>query len=133
MLEYERKGYVSVWLGCFPNTSTCEEYLTETYNEDGDASSHFWSDLGVGWLDHDLQEAHYEESGPVPVEQFFRRGLSYLDSFREPLLEACRKRGIQSAGAVIFVFDLVYPEQQPFPSPYLKFVGAFAYGVEDRE
>jgi hypothetical protein len=129
-MDYERKGFVSAWLGIFPSATAFESYLRETYNDQGDVACPFWDDLGVKWLDHDFQDAHCESAGPIPAEQFLQLGFSYIESFREPLRIACERLGIASAGAGIFVYDLAYPESRPFPCPHLRFIGVFPYKLE---
>jgi hypothetical protein len=72
--------------------------------------------LGVTWLDYDFQDAHY--LGDVPVT---------LDSFRTDVLKCCDRLGIDRVNAGLFLYDYEYPSARPFPSPYLRFVGCFAY------
>ena len=91
----DRQGVVSVFLGTFPSREEFETYLEETYDEDRSeigATCPFWTDLGVDWLDHDFQDAHYEGDVPVTLDVFFADPFSYLDSFRTDLLEACARQ-----------------------------------------
>ena len=83
-------------------------------------------DLGIDWLDHDFYESHQEPNGPVALGRFLL-SISSLESFRGPLEEACVKQGVLSAESGIFVYDLAYPQERPFPCPYLRFIGAFPY------
>jgi hypothetical protein len=126
----DRQGVVSVFLGTFPSREEFETYLEETYDEDRSeigATCPFWTDLGVDWLDHDFQDAHYEGDVPVTLDVFFADPFSYLDSFRTDLLEACARQGIDKVNAGIFVYDYTHRNDRPFPSPHLRFVGSFTY------
>jgi hypothetical protein len=128
-MDYRRAGKVSVWLGIFPDPPTFRTYLTETYSVDGDATCPFWNDLGVKWLDHDFQETHCDPQ-VIPIGQFLQREFSYLESFRQSLMAACDRLRITSVNTAIFVYDLAYPEERPFPCPFLRFIGTFPYKVE---
>ena len=60
MTEHKsRQGVVSVFLGVVPNEEMFNDYLQETYQEN-DVTCPLWDDLGVSWLDHDFQDAHYQ-------------------------------------------------------------------------
>lgn len=47
---------VKVWAGTFSGENEAVEFARERYDEDGDAHSALWDDIGVGWLDHDFLE-----------------------------------------------------------------------------
>jgi hypothetical protein len=129
MTENERDGYVSVWLGTFADEVAFKTYLRETYDEGGNASCPLWSDLGVGWLDHDFLEAEYQAE-PLPIERLVD-DFSYMESFRGPLLAVCLRKGFAVANAAILVYDLVYTSQRPFPYAGLTYMGSFAYSTEN--
>jgi hypothetical protein len=122
---YEQEGFVSVWLGSLPDESSLEDYLRETYDEDGNSSCPFRSDLGVRWLDHDFMEAHFTPK-PVRVDQLLK-GFSYSESFCGSVLEARRCAGIEEANTAILLYDFAYSSDRPHPHPNLGFIGSFPY------
>jgi hypothetical protein len=126
----DKEGSVSVFLGVFPSRETFDEYLRETWNEEGlvnGTTCPLWNDLGVTWLDHDFQEAHYQGDTPVPLEVFLSNNFSYLDSFRCAVVEACNRLKIENVNSGLFLYDFTYPESRPFLMPQLRFVGTFTY------
>jgi hypothetical protein len=125
---------VSVWLGTFPDRRTHENYFRlDRGNHDSDdfPTCQFWGDLGIRWFDHDFEESSGYIGDPVPVADLLGRGWSYADSFRKPLLDACRAQGIESANIVVFLFEFDYPEEARYSSPYMKFVGVFPYDASE--
>jgi hypothetical protein len=131
MTEHTAKqGVVSVFLGVFPSSERFENYLRETRNEDkpGIATTcPFWDDLGVAWLDHDFQDAHYQSDDPVSVSEFLSKPFSYLDSFCSGVVHACSRLGIDKVNAGILLYNFEYPATRLFPSSSLRFIGCFPY------
>jgi hypothetical protein len=124
---------VSVWLGTFPDAATCENYFKEDRehrDNDDFPTCRFWKDLGIRWFDHDFQEGGYVGE-PMPVEELLSRDWSYLESFREPLLKACQSKCINTANAVMFLYDYDYPAEAGYSSPHLCFAGVFPYSTDD--
>src|SRR5262249_25106401 len=123
--HYQAEDRVSVWLGTFPDEASCEAYFKEGWDQrdkDDFPTCRVWQDLGIQWFDHDSEEGGFV-SDTVPIEELLGRGWSYAESFRGPLLAACRAKGIEKANAVMFLFDYDYPEEVGYSSPHLKFVG----------
>ncbi len=127
---YHHPGMVSVFLGCFPDEQAFAEYLKESYTDGDNATCPFWTDLGVNWLDHDLQDALYCGDRPVPVREFLRADISYIDSFRAPLEQQCLQAGITVVNGGVFLYDFVYSPSRPFTSSNIRFVGSFAFSGE---
>lgn len=129
--QSDHKGVVSVFLGITPSRDWLEQYLRETYDEgrSPEARCPFWDDLGVTWLDHDFQDSHYQDDGPVAVDGFLRNPFSYIDSFRHLVLAQCHELGMVLVNSGVLLYDFAYPSERAFPSPYLKFVGCFPYTV----
>ena len=125
MADYEKQGFVSLWAGTNVNPASFERLVEELFDDDGDMTCRFWAEIGTEWIDHDFREVLIEEvARPVAV---FLEGASYLDSFRDRLLEACTEHGLGSVNAVILVYDMAYDGHQAVLSPGLRFIGAFAY------
>jgi len=127
-----KQGIVSVFLGVVPGKEKFANYLREAYSEGSPmiaARCSLWDDLGVAWLDHDSQDAHYQGDIPVLLDVFLSNPISYLDSFRTRLVESCASLGVDKVNAGIFLFDYEYPSTRRFPSPYFQFVGCFTYTI----
>src|SRR4051794_29608260 len=131
--QYEAAGFVSVWLGTFPDGESYERYFSqdrENRTADGFPACPFWKDLGIRWFDHDFQEEGNVVS-PVPVAELLAENWSYLDSFREPLLTRCAELGVATANSVVFLYDFDYPAEAGYSCPYMTFVGVFTYRKDD--
>jgi hypothetical protein len=83
----------------------------------------------VAWFDHDCQDAHFQTDVPVSLVEFLSNPISYLDSFRTGLLEACARLGVVEVNAGLFLYNLAYPGNRRFPCPYLGFIGCFPYAA----
>jgi|SRR5579883_707673 len=121
-------GTVSVFMGLVPDRNWFDDYLRESQNpDDGEIRCAFWDDLGVTWLDHDCQDAHYQGDTPVATSEFLQSPFSYIESFRSLVLDNSRRLGLESVNCGIFVYNYSYPSDRQFPSPYLMFIGSFEY------
>jgi hypothetical protein len=131
--HYQVDNVVSVWLGTFPDQTAFERYFAEDWehcDSDGFPACLFWKDLGIRWFDHDSQEGGFV-GDPIPVEELFSQGWSYLVSFRDPLLEACRLNDVKLANAIMLLYDYDYPQEAGYTSPNMKFLDVFPYAKDD--
>ena len=81
------RGSVSVFFGIIPGRDIFDKYLL------GDTRRRlfpmiatrcpFWNDLGVNWLDHDLQDAYYHGDTPVSLDAFLSNPISYVELVSE--------------------------------------------------
>lgn len=126
------KTLVSVWFGTFPDEGTCQRYFHQEYADADDfPACEFWRDLGIRWFDHDFEESSGYVGDPVPVTKLVARHWSYADSFRKPLLAACRDKRIESANIVVLLYEFDYPEEAGYSSPHLTFIGVFPYEARE--
>lgn len=128
---YERKGMVSVFLGTVRTKAFLDGYLREDY-AGSRATSRWWVELGIPWFDHDFQDAFVAERGQQDVEVFLQHPFSYIESFRTPLLEACRQQGLSSVNAGVLMYDFDYSTAGKSPQ-LLRFVASLPYVVEHPE
>jgi hypothetical protein len=134
--EVHKEGVVSVFLGTAPSKQVFDDYLQETYHGDSPGINFtcpLWDDLGVGWLDHDFQDAVYEGDIPVALDVFLAELISYIDSFRADVIKACARLGIDNVNAGVFLYNFAYPSARPFRSSFLRFVGTFPYTIPRSE
>ncbi|NES80968.1 MAG: hypothetical protein F6K10_05930 [Moorea sp. SIO2B7] len=50
-----------IYSALFENEDAAFEFSAEIYDDNGDASSKLWTEIGVNWLDHDFLETIYGE------------------------------------------------------------------------
>lgn len=127
-MNFEAEGILSLWIGHFAGEDDLFEYVDFRYDDDGNSSCQFALDAGLGWFDHDFQEAHYTEAGLTDAAQVLV-GHSYSASFIEPAVAAITQFRRPQDNAVFILYDVAYNplEVQPRSTARLRFVGTFAY------
>jgi len=131
--KYEAQDQVSVWVGTFPSHRDFVAYFEEHWSERSGEflRCQFWREMGIRWTDHDFQETVYE-SRPLRVSTLLSRPISWIESFRTPLLQQCRLQGIEKVNTVAMLFEYAYPATVRFKSRYLNFLGSFPYSTGGR-
>lgn len=124
--DWEREGFVSIWLGDFESVDDFDDYMEEQYDDDDTAISHFAEDTGLGWYDHDFVESYINEETKKEKVFDLIGPLSYSSSYVDAAIQAADKRGVKEAKAVILVLDCDYKETGEAIGP-MKFIGAFPY------
>ena len=72
----EKQGVVSLWLGNFKNAKNLNEFMRETYNNDGDISSLFIEKIEVEYLDNQFQEVDFYQN--KKNKKIIFEGFSYI-------------------------------------------------------
>lgn len=124
----ETDNRVSVWIGPGVDIEAVDDFLTETYDDDGDSTCPLWDALGVGFLDHDFLEVDLQVE-PVPLAELVE-GLSYLPSFQEALLARCAELEIDEADALLAIYDFEPAVAKPSMGPGLRYAGTFDYSKD---
>ena len=129
-MNYEKDGFVSIWVGTTETANSFESLMHETYDDDDGPISIFGRLYGIDWYDHDFLEAHLEKDGITPIRGLLE-AISFSTSFIE---EACRtadKRLPTAAGnVVVCLFDFDYTGARSnisHQSVQLDFLGSFSY------
>lgn len=127
-MQSEADGIVSLWIGHFANEDALFAYVDMTYDVDGKATCAFANDAGIGWFDHDFQEAQYVADGlhaPEPALLAHSWAASFVAEAASAIQAACH----DADNAVFLLYDYAYAPAatQPKPSGPLRFVGAFGY------
>jgi len=127
-VTFEREGMLSVWVGSFDSEQDLLAYVEWTYDEDGEAMCPFAIDAGLGWFDHDFQEANYIRSPLTPPHDALA-GHSYLESFQDAVAAALEQQDRQTWNSLFLLYDCVYDPGQARPSAAcrFRFVGVFRY------
>ena len=119
---------MSLWVGEFSNEPELHTYLDFQYDENGNAWSEFGKHSGIGWFDHDFQEAVFFAEPPERIEKALE-GCSYADSFVEDVSDAFAGRPQGSWNSILLLYDCVYDPAKAHPSQAsrLRYVGTFRY------
>lgn len=131
-LNFAKAGTVSIWVGEFASRAEFDNYLEETIDGDSDADApinRFAGDIGVGFYDHDSQEAEFKGES-LPIKDLLT-GFWFADSYLENAAAAAALVGIERANAAVLLFDFDFNRnlQANSASP-LGFVGAFEFNQE---
>lgn len=129
--EFEREGFVSVWVAKVPFRQIPADYFTEHYNREDDGTipfTQFSRDFGFDFYDHDFTEAAVNADNPKPVDALLA-GHSYADSFREAVGSVATARGLPTAEFAFLMYNTDYvPARTGIEqSEWLVFVGSFNY------
>lgn len=125
-LNWQREGYVSIWLGDFDSLDDFDDYLDEQYEDDDAPISHFAEDTGLGWYDQDLVESYMNEDEKRESIYDLIGPCSYSSSFVNAVIQSANKLGLKEAKATVLVFDCNYKKPETTAGP-LIFVGSFPY------
>lgn len=124
--DWEREGYVSIWLGDFESADDFDDYMEEQYGDDDTAISQFAEDTGLGWYDHDFVESYVNEEAKKEKVFDLIGPFSYSSSYVDAALRETAKLGIKEANTAILIFDCDYKKNEDAEGA-MKFIGAFPY------
>lgn len=129
-LDFAKAGTVSIWVGEFSSQAEFDSYFAETIDGDSDADApinRFAHDIGVGFYDHDSQEAEFKGEG-LPVKDLLT-GFWFADSYLESAAAVAALIGIERANAAVLLFDWNYEKSaDPTSESPLSFLGSFEFG-----
>lgn len=113
----EKQNKVSVWIGKFTDKASFENYVRESYNDDGEMVSNFMKDFEIDFYDEDLSESCFVEHDDLSQINDF----SYAVSFMKHVLDNVTH---QNSFKLLYDFDYVGENKD---SSKLKFIGSFDY------
>lgn len=120
---FEAEGSVSLWLGNFASAEDFENYIDFIYDDDGNCTCQFADDAGLGWFDHDFQEATFYSDGIQDTAQLL--AYSWSSSFIKEAVAAINIVGVD-ANALFLLYDCAY-SQTAANNCRLHFIGTFPY------
>ena len=128
---FDRPGRVSLWLGDFTERSDFESYLDDgvywASDDETTPLNRFAAEFGIGYYDHDFQDAHWSEKGKVPIGVLLK-GASYVDSFLPRAVQAAEQAGWRAATTFVLLYDFDYSLRRKPPSDSrMVFIGTFDY------
>jgi hypothetical protein len=126
-VRFEQEGVVSAWVGLFESEADLFDYAEWKYDEDGETSSEFATHSGLGWFDHDFQEANSLGTHPTQLVEALH-GHAYVHSFRDALAEALEQEPTDW-NSLFLLYDCAYVPSRAHPSRAcrLRYVGTFPY------
>jgi hypothetical protein len=126
-MRFAKPNVVSAWVGTFADEADFERYIDWIYDADGTDRCRFAEHLGLGWFDHDSQEAEFLPAPPDDVAEFIAQ-FSYAESFGSQLTQTLSERQ-DPWNAILLLFDCEYDPGRGHPSnaARLQFVGSLPY------
>jgi hypothetical protein len=123
MSEWERDGFVSIWVGTLTSDVDLRAYLEEQYEDDDAPISQFAKDCGLGWYDHDFVESRFVDR--ISIRELLSP-FSYAQTFVEAAVEESARKGVAQANSVVVVFNCDY-SMPATGQCRLTFLGSFPY------
>jgi len=127
-MNFEAENILSIWVGAFADEADLFDYVDWKYDEDGDSHCDFATDSGIGWFDHDFQEANF--IGAIDEDwQKILQPHSFSASFAGEVVNALKSLWQDNWNSIFILYECDYnPEKaRPTKSPRLHFIGTFAY------
>lgn len=127
-IDFEKDGFVSIWIGNFSSREALENFLAESISDDYEITqpiNNFSEDIGIGFYDHDFQEADYYDE-PVSIEKLLSQ-FSYIESFIDAVKKESEKDELEKTNTAILLYDYDFRELDMSNSKFLTFVGAFPF------
>jgi hypothetical protein len=81
----EDYGKVSIWIGNVSDKQELDIYLKETFDDEGDSTSHFMTDFEIDYIDNQFQEVDFNSKNESLLKKL--EGVSYLKSYANQLPE----------------------------------------------
>ncbi|MCL2915148.1 immunity 22 family protein [Shewanella corallii] len=128
--NFEKKGYVSIWVSKVTLDEIPEDYFEERYGEEyEDISLSQWCEnFGFGYYDHDQIEDNGVAKGSDSLDRILGE-CSFSKSFVDHAVSMGRKRGLDSVSWVRCLYDWSYSTSVTGinDDPYMAFLGFFEY------
>ncbi|MCP1161275.1 immunity 22 family protein [Bacillus infantis] len=123
----EQEGYVSLWVGEFKSDKDLQNYLSISYNQDGDAiPSKFEKDFNIDYYDEDFREAEYfdREQNKLPI---LLEGCSYDNIVIPNFVETHGEILSYIVNSIILLYNFQYSEKAHKHVSHVKYIGNVKY------
>lgn len=128
MEHYDRENFVSIWAGNLDSRQKFDRFFEERIEEDAsieDPLNNFAESIGIGFYDHDFQEAVFNDDGAVSL-RIMLEALSFPTSYIDQAAAAANQSNLGEVNTVMALYNFYYAGTVKADAP-LRFVGAFAY------
>lgn len=131
--NFDKKGFVSIWVSKVTLDEIPDDYFEERYGEEYEDTplSQWCENFGFGYYDHDQIEDNGVENGTDTLDKILGE-CSYSKSFVELAVSQAKKQGIESVSWIRNFFDCVYsPEATGIKEDnYMVYLGTFEYDTK---
>ncbi|MBD8514216.1 immunity 22 family protein [Photobacterium sp. WH24] len=128
--NFEKKGFVSIWVSKVTLDEIPDDYFEERFGEDYEDTplSQWCENFGFGYYDHDQIEDNGVEIGADTLDRILGE-CSYSKSYVEQAVSKAKEKGLGSASWIRNFFDFSYsPESTGIDEDqFMIFLGAFEY------
>ena len=113
----DKENRVSIWFGHFKTEEQFDDFLRETYDDEGDVYSQFMAAFKIDYIDSDYQEALYDRE----INYSKLESASYSESFLDKISVI-----FSNYNCVVLIYDFDYSGGIK-ESNGLRFYGALDY------
>ncbi|WP_339193869.1 immunity 22 family protein [Aeribacillus sp. FSL W8-0870] len=104
----EKEGFVSLFIGNSKSYKDLQNYILNSYTEDGDLlSSEFEKDFNIDYYNEDFREVEFYDE-PSNDLRVLLEGFSYDEEIIPKFIELCGERLNQEANSVILLYNFQY-------------------------
>ncbi len=104
----EKEGFVSLFIGNSKSYNDLQNYILNSYTEDGDLlSSEFEKDFNIDYYNEDFREVEFYDE-PSNDLRVLLEGFSYDEEIIPKFIELCGERLNQEANSVILLYNFQY-------------------------
>ncbi|BDG45871.1 immunity 22 family protein [Parageobacillus sp. KH3-4] len=104
----EKEGFVSLFIGNFKSYKDLQNYILNSYTEDGDLlPSEFEKDFNIDYYNEDFREVEFYDE-PSNDLRVLLEGFSYDEEIIPKFIELCGERLNQEMNSVILLYNFQY-------------------------
>lgn len=108
MKYMEKEGFVSLFIGNFKSYKDLQNYILNSYTEDGDLlPSEFEKDFNIDYYNEDFREVEFYDE-PSNDLRVLLEGFSYDEEIIPKFIELCGERLNQEMNSVILLYNFQY-------------------------
>lgn len=127
-MNFEAENILSIWAGTFADEADLFDYVDWKYDENDDSHCAFAAHSGIGWFDHDFQEANF--IGEITDDWIkILQPHSFSSSFASEAAEVFKYQWQNDWNSIFILYDCDYKSEKALPSEAsrLHFIGSFPY------
>jgi hypothetical protein len=122
----EKEGYVSLFIGNLSSFEELENYVMQSYTEDGNlVNSEFGKDFNIEYYDDDFREVEFHNE-PSRDLRVILKSFSYDEKIIPEFIGICGEHLDQEANSVILLYNFDY-DGNVKESKQFRFLGTLQY------